>query len=140
MRDSNLRRLDGNPQSAEEGYQIPTYVVRAINDYYYRLVQLVKDESDEQEEREQRQKEVEKAIGAEERLEAFHRSRTQQIETPHQWLRLRSTAPALLDQLRSDLRFLALCLEIIPNERDFHEIVRGQIATIDATISRATQK
>ena len=37
------RRRDGDPQSGEEGYQIPTYVVRAINNYYYRLVQLVKE-------------------------------------------------------------------------------------------------
>lgn len=37
------RRHDGDPQSGEEGYQIPAHVVRAINDYYYRLVQLTKD-------------------------------------------------------------------------------------------------
>jgi len=136
------RRQQGNPQSGEEGYQIPAYVVRAINDYYYRLVQLVKEQKETYAKwkREQRQKELTEANAAEERLEAFHRSGTLQIETARQWLRLRSAAPALLDQLRSDLRFLALCLEIIPNERDFHEIVREQIALIDATISRATQK
>ena len=134
------RRQQGNPQSGEEGYQIPAYVVREINNYYYRLAQLVKD----QRRRERQQRQLAEASAeedrAEERAEAFYLLGTQEIATARQWLHLRKAAPALLDQLKSDLRFLALCLEIIPNERDFHEIVRDQIATIDATIARATQK